>query len=84
MKKTLSPVPASKASLEEKSRFEAPLTKAVNKVIAERTPDELALGWLRYEALRKLNPRQYGELHARNLAGENFDAMVTAIVAKGK
>lgn len=40
----------------------------------------LALDSLRYEALRKLNPRQYAELHKRNMKGENFDAMVDALV----
>jgi len=30
----------------------------------------------RYEKLRKLNPRQFDELYARNLRGENFDKMV--------
>lgn len=34
------------------------------------------LGHDRYEKLRKLNPRQFDELYARNLSGENFDEMV--------
>jgi len=45
------------------------------------TPRELALGWLRYEALRKLTPRHYAELCSRNLNGENFDQMVTDLIA---
>jgi len=44
------------------------------------SPDELALGWLRYEALRKLTPSQYAELCKRNLNGENFDQMVTELI----
>ena len=40
----------------------------------------LALGSLRYETLRKLTPRQYTELHKRNIAGENFDGMVDALM----
>lgn len=52
----------------------------VNVAIAHHTHRELALGFLRYEALRKLHPRQFSELHARNLAGENFDDMVTKLV----
>ena len=44
---------------------------------------ELALGFLRYEALRKLNSRQYEELHKRNLNGENFDGMVDELIVKG-
>lgn len=41
---------------------------------------ELALGHLRYEALRKLTPLQFAALHKRNLAGENFDEMVDVLV----
>lgn len=33
----------------------------------------------RYERLRRLNPRQFAELHQRNLAGERFDDMVDAL-----
>ena len=33
----------------------------------------------RYERLRRLNPRQFAELHQRNLAGECFDDMVDAL-----
>ena len=51
----------------------------INDAIANRTNEELALGYLRYEALRKVSPRQFSELHARNLAGENFDDMVTRL-----
>ena len=34
----------------------------------------------RYEALRLLNARQHAELRERNLAGENFDAMVDELI----
>ena len=40
----------------------------------------LALGCLRYEVLRTLNPHEYAELCRRNVAGENFDYMVDALV----
>jgi hypothetical protein len=43
--------------------------------------EELAIGWLRYEALRKLTPQKYTELHRRNMAGERFDDMVDELVA---
>lgn len=37
----------------------------------------------RYEAVRLLNPRQFAELYARNLAGEGaFDALVDGLVRK--
>lgn len=45
------------------------------------SPEELAIGWMRYMAIRRLNPQQYFMLHARNLAGERFDDMVDAMVA---
>jgi len=41
---------------------------------------ELAIGHLRYEALRRLTPLQFTALHKRNLAGENFDEMVDCLV----
>ena len=41
---------------------------------------ESIVGSLRYETLRKLTPRQYTELHKRNMAGENFDEMVDALM----
>ncbi len=43
---------------------------------------ELALGFFRYEALRKLKPLQFEELHNRNLHGENFDGMVDELIIK--
>lgn len=54
----------------------------ISRAIATRTPEELALGFLRYEALRKLNARQYGELIWLNLAGENFDGLIDEIVVR--
>ena len=53
------------------------LEKLIDETIAERTPTELALGWLRYETLRRLSPSQCVELNNRNLSGENFDEMIT-------
>lgn len=43
---------------------------------------ELTQGYLRYEALRKLNPRQFAELHRRNLLGDNYDGMVDELVVE--
>lgn len=43
-----------------------------------KSPAELELGWLRYETLRTFSPNKYAEFHKRNLAGENFDAMIDA------
>lgn len=57
-------------------------TKA-SRAYDENYPTTLAAGYLRYEALRKLKPLQFEELHRRNLAGENFDDMVTELVVVG-
>ena len=51
-------------------------------VLATNTAPELAIGWLRYEAVRKLNMVEYGALLVRNLDGENFDVMVDKLVAE--
>ena len=44
--------------------------------------DALALGFLRYEALRKLQPRELLRLWQRNMKGENFDQMIDDLIPK--
>jgi hypothetical protein len=56
----------------------------VRLCITEHTPEELALGWLRYEALRRVNPRIFAEMNRRNLAGEFFDDIVTEVLLSWK
>ncbi len=58
------------------------LDQLVADTIADRTPEELALGWLRYEELRRFSVAAYQCLTARNLDGENFDEMVTTELLK--
>ena len=41
---------------------------------------EAAIGHVRYEALRILNPREFSELSWRSIDGENFDSMVDELV----
>lgn len=42
---------------------------------------EIVRGWLRYEAVRRLNARQYAELCQRNIKGEgSFDDLVDQLV----
>jgi len=53
------------------------LARLVSLTIANHTPEELALGFLSYETLRRLSPRMFSELNRINLAGEHFDDMVT-------
>ena len=58
------------------------LTELTRKALLKNNAPELALGYLRYEALRRLTPRQFSELNARNLKGENFDRMVDELIVK--
>jgi hypothetical protein len=37
-------------------------------------------GWLRYEALRKLNVMEFAGLFERNIRGENFDEMIDELI----
>ena len=52
------------------------LDRLVRLLVANHTPEELALGYLRYEAVRKMSPRTFGELHKLNLSGKFFDSLV--------
>jgi hypothetical protein len=54
----------------------------VAQAMTERDPRELAIGYLRYEALRKLGPASYAELCRRNYYGTNFDVMVDELITK--
>lgn len=54
-------------------------TAPTNAASSPSDVGELERGWTRYEKLRKLSPRAYAELHARNLAGEPFDDLVDAL-----
>lgn len=60
------------------------LDRLVRLCVANHTPEELALGWLRYECVRKLNARAFAELCKRNISGENFDNIVTSAIADWK
>jgi hypothetical protein len=60
------------------------LEQLIAETIAERTPEQLAIGWLRYEELRRFSVAAYQCLVSRNLEGENFDEMVTKELLKRK
>ena len=60
------------------------LNGLVRLCVANHTPEELALGWLRYEALRRVSPRIFAEMNRRNLAGEFFDDIVTEALLSWK
>jgi hypothetical protein len=42
--------------------------------------DDWIHGWLRYEALRKLNVMEFAGLFERNIRGENFDEMIDELI----
>lgn len=67
----------------EGDRFIVNLDFQTTEALSSRNVIELARGFLRYEALRKLNPRQFMDLKLRNINGEIFDRMVDELVAKG-
>ncbi len=48
--------------------------------LAHSPCSDILMDALRYKALRRLTPAEYLEFHKRNLAGENFDAMVDKLV----
>jgi hypothetical protein len=48
----------------------------------KKRPEELALGYLRYEALRKLNAGDFLALKFMEELGKNFDEMVDELIAK--
>ena len=60
------------------------LERLVERCIAERNEKELALGFLRYEALRRVGTRKFSEFQSRNLDGELFDDIVTEELLKWK
>ncbi len=59
------------------------LNSKIREVKWERTVEELALGWLRYEALRKVTPWSYAELNKQNLVTRRaFDDLVDEMITK--
>lgn len=56
------------------------LQDLVDKTPCEHTAPDLALGYLRYEALRVVNAREWSLLRERNMAGERFDDMIDELV----
>lgn len=52
------------------------LKDVLKLVVANHAPEELALGYLRYEVVRRMNPQMFGELYRQNLNGELFDDLV--------
>lgn len=57
------------------------LCQLVTHTIENVSDAELALGYLRYEQVRRLNARQFTELSRSNLKGEGrFDDLVDSLI----
>lgn len=54
---------------------------SIEGALQRNNPRELAIGYMRYETLRKLKQRQFAYLNKLNLEGRNFDDMVDEIAA---
>ena len=68
--------PTLTSELQTEARRRHSVQRLVRLLVANHTPEELALGYLRYEAVRKMSPRTFGELHKLNLSGKFFDSLV--------
>jgi hypothetical protein len=71
---------AEKVGVRMEQRYDAALADALESNV----PLELAIGFIRYEALRKLNALEYANLCRRNRAGERFDDLVDGLIRGGK
>ncbi len=65
-------------TMEEAGISPGEITKAIRDAMAEIK--KLRVAHRRYEALRRVNPRQFMDLWNRNLKGEKFDALVDDLV----
>ena len=60
------------------------INELVKKACQDNTIGELALGWMRYECVRKMNSRQFSELCKRNLKERiAFDDLIDAEIERG-
>lgn len=56
------------------------LQKKASAAMESKNIAELTQGYLRYEALRKVNATQFKYLSQQNLLGFNFDEMIDQLV----
>ena len=52
------------------------LNNKIKLAISNHTPEDLAIGYLRYEAVRRMNPRTFSEIWRQSLRGISFDDIV--------
>lgn len=70
----------SKKLLKVGRRSRRRLQQLVGLTVEDHTLEELALGFIRYETLRRIGPRLFVELHKNNLLGRFFDDLVDELV----
>lgn len=58
------------------------LQELIDDAVAYKTPEELALAYVRYEALRRVLPSRYKEMHERCIKGQWFDAQVDELACQ--
>lgn len=77
MSKSITPLMDARLTAEgaERGRLKAAAERDALRAEVEQLRQQAA----RYERLRRLDPRQFAELHKRCLAGERFDDLVDAL-----
>ena len=58
------------------------LQEKIDDAVAYKSPEELALGYVRYEALRRVLPSKYKEMHELCIRGHWFDDQVDALACE--
>lgn len=60
------------------------LNEIITRTMRDRTQSELALGWLRYETLRRWTLQEVTKAHKLNLNGKNFDSLVDESIVRDR
>jgi hypothetical protein len=55
----------------------------LREALTEHGVTTLALGFVRYERLRTMSPRQFAKLHAATMTGKSFDDLVDEAIEEG-
>lgn len=69
----------------EQNKRQQQLRPHILAVIDREGAYETSKGWLRYEAIRKLGPRQFQEMYSRSLVGrETFADIIDELILNQK
>ena len=52
------------------------MNRIVQLAISNNAPEDMALGFIRYEVVRRMNPRSFADLVRGNVMGKRFDDLV--------